>query len=412
MDDTKPLLKHVEAPKASFRSMLALLLMTGFGPGMLSLPLNVSRAGILPSLGVSLLVGASMVWTMLLLTRCKARCEKEGIRIVTYQDFGSELLGSRRLVEVTICLYQFGVLCVYFSFMSTILDSFVSTEWIPILYVPVAVMCCLKQLRDLGYLSTVTLTIFCLSWLVTMSVCLGRLRDRTQSKGWAVVSVYAAWCYSFEGLPALVPQTVDTLEAPQRAAELMTKATLCISVVYCITEVLGSCAFTHPEDPITLSLGGFLYYVNLLLVLAVFAKYPLLFFPAISIIERNLGFGPGASLDQVVNKDTSVCISAADGGVRAICFRAFLILLTAVVAFLVADLTLLINLTGIVFAPLNAFIFPCIMDIVATRRFGPFSDDDDDKFFDGDETLTIITLIISVVAWGLGSVYTILSAIL
>lgn len=408
MDDSKPLLKHDETPKASFRSMLALLLMTGFGPGMLSLPLNVSRAGILPSLAISILVGSSMVWTMLLLTRCKARCEKEGIRIVTYQDFGSELLGSRRLVEVTICLYQLGVLCVYFSFMSTILDSFVRTTWIAILYVPVTIMCCLKQLRDLGYLSTLTLTIFCLSWIITMSVCLGRLRDRTQSKGWAVVSVYAAWCYSFEGLPALVPQTVDTLEVPQRAAELMTKATLCISLVYCITEVLGSLAFNHPEDPITLSLSGVLYFVNVPLVVAVFAKYPLLFFPAISIIERNLGFGPGASLDQT-HKDTSVCISETDGGVRAICFRAFLVLLTALVAYVVADLTLLINLTGIVFAPLNAFVFPCIMDLVATRRFG--GGGGGDQFFQGDEIVTIGTLIISVVAWALGSVHTILSAI-
>lgn len=422
------------APKVAYWNMVAFMSLITCGPGLLSLPLSVSRAGLLPSLAVSVLMAASMIWTMQLVYGCKARCEAAGARIVTYQDLGTELLGgARRVVEVSICLQQFGTLCVYFSFMITILERLLPTvfegardvAWSAVLLGPVSIECCLSYLRELGSLATVTMVVFFASWLITMYVCAARIANlgernaRLQHRGWAIVGVYAGWCYAFEGFASMVPQAADSLETPGRVRELLATAIGAVSVVYVITEYLGALAFQHPDDPVTLSLvdqygkGAVYSGVNFALVATVFAKYPLLFFPFISIVERNLGFGPGARLEdrepllsEEQKKIETVFISRSDGGTSTVAFRAFLVFLTALIAWLVADLTLLIDLTGILFQPLNSTIFPCIMHFVANDRFGPV----DTPMTPYDDAITRCVLVLSVCTWSIGSASMILKA--
>lgn len=208
------------APKVPYPMMVAFMAMVTCGPGMLSLPLSVSRAGLLPSLAVSVTMALSMIWTMQLVYGCKVRCEAAGARIVTYQDLGTELLGARRLVEVTICLQQFGTLCVYFSFMITILETLLPTvfegvrdvAWSAVLLVPVCIECCLNYLRELGSVAVFAMVVFFAGWLVTMYMCAVRIANnaeyntRLEHRGWAIVGVYAGWCYAFEGFASMVPR--------------------------------------------------------------------------------------------------------------------------------------------------------------------------------------------------------------
>ena len=49
-------------------------------------------------------------------------------------------------------------------------------------------------------------------------------------------------------------------------------------------------------------------------------------------------------------------------------FRAMLVVLAALTALVVNDLTTIINVVGIVFGPSLGFIFPCYFDLICVRR--------------------------------------------
>jgi len=418
--------RPVEAgsPKASFRSMLAASVMMSIGAGVLALPQHVARTGVVAALAMSCYVGLGIWWCMLLMLRAKVACEERGIRIATYQDLGTQLLGGevgRRAVEVAVCGFQFGVLCVFQAFLPSTLRAvfpgcFAGARrlaWMIVLNPLWLALCCLRYLRDLGDVAQLAATLYAVGWALVVGFCLARVASRgventhlaPKHTGWSVVSIFAALSYSFEGVPAALCQIVDTLDDRSRARELVSLSLLAILGIYTLTEFLGAFAFDRPDDPLTLSLvadagvpTAAAAAINLAVALAVFLKYALMFFPLVTILERNLGVGPGARLrhldakpaveapliadddkppppqDAALIDDDAiiwVCSSTRDGGPAVLALRASLVLLSALVAFLVDDLTVLIDLVGILFAPLLAMIFPIAFDIVAKRRFGP-----------------------------------------
>lgn len=411
------------SPKASFRAMLAYALMMSIGAGVLSLPQQVARTGVVAALVVAVYVGLGILWCMLLMLRTKTRCEARGIRIATYQDFGSTLLGGdvgRRFVEIAVCLFQFGVMAVYCSFIPSTLSSVFPNVfggarrfmWLVVFYPAFCVLCSLRYLRELGGVAQAATAAYCVGWVLVVAYCVMRVYQQgaentrlwPKHSGLCVAGFFGAQVYSFEGIPAALCQMIDTLDQRERAGELITIAMLLILAMYVFTQYVGAFAFARPSDPLTVSLAehsgstsGVAIAVNLCVVVAVFLKYPLQFFPMISIIERNLNFGPGARLrgsdgysragdtageplikkasaeDSVLDGDDTIWISQKDSGNAAavVAFRSLLILLSVVVAYVVDDLTEMINLVGILFAPLLAIILPCVFDIVAARKLGP-----------------------------------------
>ena len=80
------------------------------------------------------------------------------------------------------------------------------------------------------------------------------------------------------------------------------------------------------------------------------------------------GDSAAAAASRLSDAQASVWIQKADGGLPAVAFRLFFVAATALVAILVSDLTRLINLVGIIFAPALAFVFPALCDLVAAHR--------------------------------------------
>lgn len=436
-------------PKASFNLMLAYALMVSIGAGVLALPERVMRAGCLWSLLLSLYVGLGIAWTMRLVLRAKQRCEANGIRIVMYRDLGRALLGGeigRRGVEFAVCGYQFGVLCVYYELVSKTMSAVTSsseTVWMILLFPTLSLLCCLQYLRDLGFVAEASSIFYGVAWLVIMGYCLERIFEHgpentrllPKNTPWSILSFFGAMCYSFEGIPAALCQMVDTLDDVRRAGELVTASVFAVIFVYIFTEFVGAFAFERPLDPITLNLMSYegnysplAVSINVILCVSIVLKYPLQYFPMISVFERNMNIGPGAKLrgedeggGSEAAKETDSLLTSIDDdhsvqetenssvwvtSTTAIAFRVAVVLASGLIAYFVGNLDALIDLIGITFAVPLAIISPCLFDLFATRRFGP-PDESQTLYFlptaSSEKPVTYFFLITGIFMWIFGT---------
>ena len=74
----------------------------------------------------------------------------------------------------------------------------------------------------------------------------------------------------------------------------------CVFTIFTTVAFLGALAFTDPSDPLTESVydayGGVLpTLLNVFVLVSVAMTYPLQFYAAVSLLERVIGFGPGAT---------------------------------------------------------------------------------------------------------------------
>lgn len=427
-------------PKATYAQMFLMAVKMSVGAGCLALPTMLHQCGAIEAGALFLLIGGAMRWSMHALLRVKTYAERRGRRVDALSDLGYELAGGevgRRTVEFVTVGFQLGVCCVYYAFAAELLADVTPRgdrgatrgQWVCFLVPLVAVPCCLRHLRDLGDVAKVATLLFVGAWVGTIGVCAARItRDGPAAvlagprSRYSIVRAFATVTYAFEGIPSSLCQIANALDEPDRADELVRSAIATTVAVYCLTAFLGAFAFSKPENPATLSLlaepGPGPIAVNVLVTAAVVLTYPLQFYPAISLLERAAGVGPGARAakgrppvrrrksgdrdgdtssdseddadyeaaallhggddpsygggsggqSRVSGASTSIWIHEADGGAAAVGFRLAFVVGTAAVAILVADLTRLIELVGIVFAPALAFIFPNLFDLVAARR--------------------------------------------
>ncbi|KAK7235708.1 amino acid transmembrane transporter [Aureococcus anophagefferens] len=291
-------------PKASFTQMFLMAVKLSIGAGALALPATLHACGVVEAIVLFLCMGGAVRWCMHAMLRAKDYCASRGVRVDAYPDLGSELIGG-----------EVGRRGIEVSIVGFQLG-----------------VCC-----------------------VYLEFARGAAERRT------------------------LVQMANALSEPKRADELVRSAVTAVLAVYVVTAFLGGYAFDKPRNPLTLSVldhepGPPAVAVNVLVCVAVVLTYPLQFYPAIVALERIAGVGPGARAPHGKRArrrpsgggpDES---DDADGGFPAVAFRLFFVAGTALVAVLVSDLTRLINLVGIIFAPMLAFIFPALCDLVAAHR--------------------------------------------
>ena len=426
-------------PKATFGGMLAYSVMLSIGPGALALSRESMGVGLVVVAATTLYTGFAMGWSMQAFVRVKEAVDGEDRNIVTSQDLGYLLAGKmgRRAAEVSVVGFQFLVLCVYFEISSATLSKIFpgfgsDAVFAVIFFVPFCILCCVQYLKDLGAVAKVSAFAYCAGWGITLTYCVIRLGNghrhnlalgpstRRGDKWSQPLNLYEALIYSFEGLPPTLPQIIDTLRHREEAPLLVTVSITVITGVYFMTNFLGLLAFRRPDNPLTFSLldsygrTAIPMAVNFVVVLAVFLKYPLQFFPMITLLERNLGFGPGGNLAHLDEDPTDGCslifhsggtfhqrwrtkkpatvsknesseaqpLLHSDGEVEessfdvfidardtstclgVVLFRSTIVALTALIAILVSNLDNLIEVAGAVFAPILAFLFPLAAEIL------------------------------------------------
>ena len=103
-------------------------------------------------------------------------------------------------------------------------------------------------------------------------------------------------------------QVANVLAEKERTADLVLASMGTVFAIASTTGVLGALAFRNPQNPITVSLieengrGFGPIAVNVIIALVQFVRYPMQLFPITSLLERNLGFGPGSLLSLSVSK--------------------------------------------------------------------------------------------------------------
>ena len=164
--------RHAGDPKAPFAQMMMVALMMSMGVGNLALPQGVATAGLGAFFPMFVAVSGAMMWSMMAMLRAKGAIEERGIRVFTYQDLGYDLLGGtlgKRLVDVMVIGYQFGVCCAYFSFVTATLRELMPgglsrAQWTVLLAPLVAVPCNLRHFRDLGQPAKVATACYVVAW--------------------------------------------------------------------------------------------------------------------------------------------------------------------------------------------------------------------------------------------------------
>jgi amino acid permease len=188
------------------------------GVGALALTQQVAAVGYVWSAVMLFLVGVAIWWGSAALLRAKRAVEESGTPVVTYQDVARGVLGveGQRVVEVSIVAFQLGVCCVYFYFIADELaDLFPASsggltrvEWILVLYPPVAIVSCLRYLRDMADVAKVAFFCYAVGVLGTLGYCVVRVERRgvvprsEQTTAADIFSLFATLLYAFEGMPS------------------------------------------------------------------------------------------------------------------------------------------------------------------------------------------------------------------
>lgn len=383
--------KPLPGVRATYAQMLSMAMMLSLGVGIMALPSEIAATGTVPYAIMFVCVVSGMNWSMLALLRAKAAVEERGIKVLSYRDLGYDFLGGdhgARAVDWCVVGFQFGVCASYFSFMTSTLHTLwphgPSQSAFTVVLVPiVSIPCTLKHLRDLGVVAqfaTVTYA-FALGtvgfFAIHRLVVKGHVYNTAPFSGspWGLIGLLGSLCYAFEGIPSTLCQMANALQEPDRASELVTTSLLGLAVIFTATGYVCTFAYQDPQNPITVSLidefgvTGFPAAANWLVVISVALKFPMQFFPMAQQLEHAL------ELDRIVKKDETqsllgeqTFIGERDGDRWSVAFRAMLVVLAALTALVVNDLTTIINVVGIVFGPSLGFIFPCYFDLICVRR--------------------------------------------
>ena len=221
-------------------------------------------------------------------------------------------------------------------------------------------------------------------------------------------------------MPSCLCQIENTLVGGRVAMkQLLTYVLATVFFIFGTIAFLGAMAFTDPADPLPESVydaygGVFPTLLNVFVLVSVAMTYPLQFYSAVSLLERVLDFGPGATqartaalssprrhhgagalpprssssssfhedgplLGEIDSRPSimgrvepdvdagvdSIWITKADGGAGAVALRAALVAFTAVVAVVVPSLSDLIDIVGALLAPWLALTIPALLDLCA-----------------------------------------------
>ena len=382
--------------KASYAQMLSLALMLSLGVGLMALPNEISNTGTVPYAILFVCVVSGMNWSMLALLRAKSAVEERGIKVQSYRDLGYDFLGGdhgSRAVDWCVVGFQFGVCASYFSFMTSTLHTLwphgpSETSFTVVLVPIVGVPCALKHLKDLGIVAQVATVTYAFSlctvgfYAIHRLVVKGHVYNTQPFSGspWGLIGLLGSLCYAFEGIPSTLCQMSNALAEPERAPELVTTSLVGLAVIFTATGYVCNFAYQDPANPITVSLidefgiSGLPAAANWLVVISVALKFPMQFFPMAQQLEHAL------EIDRYVCKrdddsesarllpSEQTFIGERDGDRWSVAFRAMLVVLAALTALVVNDLTTIINVVGIVFGPSLGFIFPCYFDLICVRR--------------------------------------------
>lgn len=358
------------------------LLKGNMGTGIFAIPDAFKNAGLLVgSIGLPLMA-IICVHCMHILTKCSNVMKKrKGIQYMDYADVvetacatGPESLArygvfARRLVNLFLCITQFGFCCVYIVFAATNFEQVIAhylpnldfdiRVYMAILTVPIIFLCLIRKLK---YLSPVSLLA---NMLQTASLVLlfyylfqdlPPVTSRPAFGSWSKLPLYFGTAvFAFEGVSLVLPLQKD-MRTPSSFEGLTGVLNTGMVIVSCFYFAVGFYGYLKYgpaiQGSITLNLppeDRLAQLVKLMMVLAILGSYAVQFYVPMEIMWPQISTHIGSSRNKLMAEYA---------------FRTMLVLFTFGLAAAIPKLDLFISLVGAFSSSFLALIFPPVLELI------------------------------------------------
>jgi proton-coupled amino acid transporter len=246
-----------------------------------------------------------------MLLKCKQQLA--GNLPLSYGDVASRVFGpvGQYVVNFFVVLTQLGICCVYFSFIATNLhavlptgNALASLRHLILLQIPLLVgLGSIIDLRNITPLSMAANIFFFVGLVIVFGYDEDSIEHPPIDKETAHFSAegmaifFGNAIYSFEGIGLVLP-IENEMRNPQDYPRILSLAMVIIAIVYSLVGELTLLAFGNiSEGSATAEIALFhkgewpVVLCNVCIVISVAFTFPIQFFPAIQIIESNLGIG-------------------------------------------------------------------------------------------------------------------------
>lgn len=359
---------------------LMTLLKGNVGTGILALPAAFKHGGLWVSFAGIFILGFIAVHCMHLLVSCaNLICERTGRTFLSYGDVVKESFrtGPQRLrrfhniasiiINVFLCITQFGFCTVYILFVSSniqqVVEEYTAIRWNVRLYEFLVLLAllpymCIRNLKVLSFFSGAANIIMVVGLAITLVHCFQGAPYASQPAfaSWSTLPLYFGIAiYAFEGIGVVLP-IENKMKTPKDLGGWTGVLNLGMSIAIVLYAAVGFYGYLmfgeNVQGSLTLNLPpGWLYsVVKIMFAVAIFCTYGVQFYVPMEIIwppiESRLipGLWPQKYGEYILR----------------ICF----VVMTFVLAIIIPCLDLVISLVGALSSSAVALIFPAILEII------------------------------------------------
>ncbi|XP_076673489.1 proton-coupled amino acid transporter-like protein pathetic isoform X2 [Andrena cerasifolii] len=360
---------------------LAHLLKSSLGTGILAMPNAILHGGVLFGGIGTIIIGFICAHCVHILVRSShVLCRRTKTPQMTYAETAEAAFlcgpkpirpfanASRIFVNSALCATYVGGTCVYVVFIATSIEQVanyhsgmdISIRMYILTLIPAVLL--LGQVRNLKYMvpfSMVANICMMIGFAITLYYVFTGIQFTEDVKLFAsaeqLPTFFATVIFAIEGIGVVMP-VENSMKNPQRFLGCPGILNITMSIVVTLYAVLGVFGYlTYGEKvlgSITLNLPTediLGQVVKLLIALAVLFTYGLQYFVALEIMWSSIK-------DKFSHKFQGLCETL---------FRAFMVLLTVVVALIVPDLGPFISLVGAIFFSILGISIPAIVETIS-----------------------------------------------
>jgi len=378
--------KEVEQPKISNWSACFNLVKCNTGSGVLALPYAFSHVeNVFVSTVFYIIIAGLCIYNMLLLLKTKSiLIEKKKItseEFISYGEVGKIILGKyfEMAINALLVLTQFGFCCVYVGIISTNIfvvlpEDTISQESLIFMVFPFLLILSyvrnMKQLTPFSmmgifaiYSSIIIVFYFSFDYLTTTSKSLDFAANAITPANIAIF--YGNAVYSFESIGLILP-IENEMKTPARFPTILSLSFGFMVIVFTIVGLLPVLCFGEIDSgSITATIDGYypsnilISITNIFVALCLIFSFPLMFFPAIQVVEQK-------TLNRFKDSERKF-FGLSYYNVMSIGLRSIITIAITAIALVVTDIGLLVGLVGAVGSSMLALVFPSLMYVKLRR---------------------------------------------
>ncbi|XP_045622971.1 neutral amino acid uniporter 4 isoform X2 [Procambarus clarkii] len=358
------------------------LIKGNIGTGILAMPDGLKNSGLYTGVGLLPLISIICIHCMHMLVQCAHELkERLGISGMDYADVGyhafatgpASLRGlapvARSVLNTFLTITQLGFCCVYVVFIAANVQQVVDCKlpgngidihgYMAILILPILGISMIRSLKVLAPFSLVSNVFLGLGIAITFRYLLQDIPssyDRPEFKSWKQLPLFLGTSiYAFEGIGVVLPleRKMTNPEDFRGCNGVLNTAMVLVTCSYIAVGFFGYLKYgdaVHGSITLNIPPGDNLaQLVKILMALAIYLTYSLMLYVPAEIMWPHLSSKFHSTRGKLLGEYA---------------FRAFLVMITFILAAAIPNIGLFISLVGAVSSSTLAIIFPPIIEMV------------------------------------------------